>query len=241
MCKHAHSWIHTCIYLHISYTLILLWKISNLEHFFSCRCCYAVWGWIRFDSWWKKEIYLWYFPLYEYNSNIFSSCVKFMGFSYLFNKTNKCLLGFNIDTLLMGPQEVVKLELLCKQLHEASDGVRRQEAEKALVEFQSGQGAATLTQCQMLLDRAQSSYSQYLAATTLTKLVSRNPCTLSLQQRIDIRKLQCFILVLLFSFSYSFWKCFTYLNTPLELSEILNVPPSNYFIVFFISYDFLYI
>ncbi|XP_042861288.1 exportin-7-like isoform X3 [Penaeus chinensis] len=84
-------------------------------------------------------------------------------------------------------KEVVKLELLCKQLHEASDGVRRQEAEKALVEFQSGQGAATLTQCQMLLDRAQSSYSQYLAATTLTKLVSRNPCTLSLQQRIDIR------------------------------------------------------
>ncbi|CAL4067523.1 unnamed protein product, partial [Meganyctiphanes norvegica] len=41
--------------------------------------------------------------------------------------------------------------------------------------------------CQLLLDRAQSSYSQYLAATTLTKLVSRNPCTLSLQQRIDIR------------------------------------------------------
>ncbi|XP_066968940.1 exportin-7 isoform X8 [Macrobrachium rosenbergii] len=84
-------------------------------------------------------------------------------------------------------EEVVKLELLCKQLHEASDGVRRQEAEKALVEFQSGRSAATLTQCQMLLDRAQSSYSQYLAATTLTKLVSRNPCTLSLQQRIDIR------------------------------------------------------
>lgn len=85
-------------------------------------------------------------------------------------------------------QEVVKLELLCKQLHEANDGVQRQEAEKALVEFQSGRGAATLSQCQLLLDRAQSSYSQYLAATTLTKLVSRNPCTLSLQQRIDIRK-----------------------------------------------------
>nr|XP_053642683.1 exportin-7-like [Cherax quadricarinatus] len=83
--------------------------------------------------------------------------------------------------------EVVKLELLCKQLHEANDGVQRQEAEKALVEFQSGRGAATLSQCQLLLDRAQSSYSQYLAATTLTKLVSRNPCTLSLQQRIDIR------------------------------------------------------
>lgn len=82
----------------------------------------------------------------------------------------------------------MKLELLCKQLHEASDGVQRQEAEKALVEFQSGTNAGTLSQCQLLLDRAQSSYSQYLAATTLTKLISRNPCTLTLQQRIHIRE-----------------------------------------------------
>lgn len=82
----------------------------------------------------------------------------------------------------------MKLELLCKQLHEANDGVQRQEAEKALVEFQSGRSSATLSQCQLLLDRAQSSYSQFLAATTLTKLVSRNPCTLTLQQRIDISK-----------------------------------------------------
>ena len=85
-------------------------------------------------------------------------------------------------------KEVVKLELLCKQLHEATDGVQRQEAEKALVEFQSGNSASTLNQCQLLLDRAQSSYSQYLATTTLTKLVSRNPCTLTLQQRMDISK-----------------------------------------------------
>ncbi|KAF2366896.1 Armadillo-type fold [Trinorchestia longiramus] len=39
----------------------------------------------------------------------------------------------------------------------------------------------------MLLERAHSSYSQYLATTTLTKMVSRNPCTLTLQQRIHIR------------------------------------------------------
>lgn len=122
--------------------------------------------------------------------------------------------------LLMGPQEVVKLELLCKQLHEASDGVRRQEAEKALVEFQSGQGAATLTQCQMLLDRAQSSYSQYLAATTLTKLVSRNPCTLSLQQRIDIRKLWYFIHVVLFLILLLFlFLVFPYMKIPWTLSR----------------------
>lgn len=33
----------------------------------------------------------------------------------------------------------------------------------------------------------QSSYAQILATTTLTKLVSRTPCTLSVQQRLDIR------------------------------------------------------
>ncbi|KAA0189320.1 hypothetical protein HAZT_HAZT000508, partial [Hyalella azteca] len=77
---------------------------------------------------------------------------------------------------------------MCKQLHEATNGVLRQEAEKALVEFQSGAGGSdTLAQCQMLLERAHSSYSQYLATTTLTKMVSRNPCTLTLQQRIHIR------------------------------------------------------
>uniref|UniRef100_A0A6A7FXJ8 Exportin-7-A-like n=2 Tax=Hirondellea gigas TaxID=1518452 RepID=A0A6A7FXJ8_9CRUS len=85
-------------------------------------------------------------------------------------------------------QDVIKLEQLCKQLHEANNGQQRQEAEKALVEFQSGVGGAdTLSRCQMLLERAHSSYSQYLAATTLTKMVSRNPCSLTLQQRIHIR------------------------------------------------------
>lgn len=39
----------------------------------------------------------------------------------------------------------------------------------------------------MLLDRGDSSYSQLLAATTLTKLVSRNVQGLNLQQRVDIR------------------------------------------------------
>ena len=68
--------------------------------------------------------------------------------------------------------------------------MHRQEAEKALVDFQSGtSGGDTLVLCQRLLDRANSSYSQYLAATTLTKMVSRNPCTLTLQQRIHISKL----------------------------------------------------
>ena len=46
----------------------------------------------------------------------------------------------------------------------------------------------SLTKCQMLLDRQNSPYSQLLATTTLTKLISRTAQVLSLQQRIDIRK-----------------------------------------------------
>lgn len=44
-----------------------------------------------------------------------------------------------------------------------------------------------LAKCQLLLERGDSSYAQLLAATTLTKLVTRTPCTLSIQQRLDIR------------------------------------------------------
>lgn len=41
---------------------------------------------------------------------------------------------------------------------------------------------------QMLLERGDSPYSQLLATTTLTKLISRTAQVLSLQQRIDISK-----------------------------------------------------
>ena len=61
------------------------------------------------------------------------------------------------------------------------------EAEKALVEFQDSSDA--LSQSQLLLDRGESSYSQLLAATTLTKLISKNVQVLVLTQRVDIRYL----------------------------------------------------
>lgn len=69
-------------------------------------------------------------------------------------------------------QEIRQLELLCKQLYESQDGAIRSEAEKALVVFQDSPDA--LTKCQVLLDRGDSAYAQLLAATTLTKLVSRS-------------------------------------------------------------------
>lgn len=44
-----------------------------------------------------------------------------------------------------------------------------------------------MARCQLLLERATSSYAQLLAATTLTKLVSRPAQIISLEQRIQIR------------------------------------------------------
>jgi exportin-7 len=83
-------------------------------------------------------------------------------------------------------QEIDRLELLCKQLYESQDNAQRNEAEKALFLFQDDPDA--LAKCQLLLDRGNSSYSQLLAATTLTKLISRNvQGGLNLQQRVDIR------------------------------------------------------
>ncbi|XP_039282073.1 exportin-7 isoform X2 [Nilaparvata lugens] len=81
--------------------------------------------------------------------------------------------------------EVRQLELLCKELYESTDPSHRVEAEKALVGFQNAPD--TLSKCQLLLDRGDSCYAQLLAATTLTKLVSRQAQGLSLQQRVDIR------------------------------------------------------
>ena len=81
---------------------------------------------------------------------------------------------------------VSHLEVLCKQLYESQSASERSEAEKALVTFQNAPDG--LVKCQALLERANSPYSQLLATTTLTKLVSRTAQVLSLQQRIDIRK-----------------------------------------------------
>uniref|UniRef100_A0A672IKI6 Exportin 7 n=1 Tax=Salarias fasciatus TaxID=181472 RepID=A0A672IKI6_SALFA len=61
----------------------------------------------------------------------------------------------------------------------------RHQAEKALVEFTNSPDC--LSKCQLLLERGSSSYSQLLAATCLSKLVSRTSNPLPLEQRIDIR------------------------------------------------------
>uniref|UniRef100_A0A4W5MNF4 Exportin 7 n=1 Tax=Hucho hucho TaxID=62062 RepID=A0A4W5MNF4_9TELE len=78
-----------------------------------------------------------------------------------------------------------QLEILCKQLYETTETGVRLQAEKALVEFTNSPDC--LSKCQLLLERGSSSYSQLLAATCLSKLVSRTSNPLPLEQRIDIR------------------------------------------------------
>ncbi|XP_067899254.1 ran-binding protein 17-like isoform X2 [Heterodontus francisci] len=81
-------------------------------------------------------------------------------------------------------QDLAQLEILCKQLYEATDPAQRLQAEKALIELT--ESPECLSKCQLLLEQGTTSYAQLLAATCLSKLVSRvNP--LPLQQRIDIR------------------------------------------------------
>uniref|UniRef100_UPI00398E7A80 ran-binding protein 17-like isoform X1 n=2 Tax=Pristiophorus japonicus TaxID=55135 RepID=UPI00398E7A80 len=81
-------------------------------------------------------------------------------------------------------QDLAQLEILCKQLYEATDPAQRLQVEKALIELT--ESPECLSKCQLLLEQGTTSYAQLLAATCLTKLVSRvNP--LPLQQRIDIR------------------------------------------------------
>ncbi|XP_054168577.1 exportin-7-like [Oppia nitens] len=82
-------------------------------------------------------------------------------------------------------QELAQLELLCKQLYSSTDSIERNKAETTLALLT--QSPTCLSKCQLLLERGDSSYAQLLAATTLTKLVTRNPNILSHQQRLDIR------------------------------------------------------
>ncbi|KAB1259833.1 Ran-binding protein 17 [Camelus dromedarius] len=81
-------------------------------------------------------------------------------------------------------QSLAELEVLCTHLYIGTDLTQRIEAEKALLELIDS--PECLSKCQLLLEQGTTSYAQLLAATCLSKLVSRvNP--LPIEQRIDIR------------------------------------------------------
>ncbi|KAL6044359.1 hypothetical protein STEG23_008881 [Scotinomys teguina] len=81
-------------------------------------------------------------------------------------------------------QNLAELETLCTHLYVGTDLTERIEAEKALLELIDS--PECLSKCQLLLEQGTTSYAQLLAATCLSKLVTRsNP--LPVEQRIDIR------------------------------------------------------
>ncbi|XP_028966380.1 exportin-7 [Galendromus occidentalis] len=89
--------------------------------------------------------------------------------------------------MAMDSSEIEQLEQLCSQLYDpAADPNQRQLAEKRLVQFSHSPDC--LNNCRMLLERGSTPYSQVLAVTTLTKLVSRTPNQLSVQDRLDVRE-----------------------------------------------------
>ncbi|KAK2573063.1 Exportin-7 [Acropora cervicornis] len=84
----------------------------------------------------------------------------------------------------MEEQEIAQLDLLCKQLYEATDTATRNAAERALSTFTNSPDC--LTKCQYVLERGNSSYSQLIAASSLTRLISKNT-TISVEQRLHMR------------------------------------------------------
>ncbi|XP_051486942.1 ran-binding protein 17 isoform X10 [Apus apus] len=85
---------------------------------------------------------------------------------------------------LRGQQTLAELEVLCNHLYEGTDLAQRVQAEKVLLELI--ESPECLNQCQLLLEQGTTSYAQLLAATCLSKLVSR-ASPLPIEQRIDIR------------------------------------------------------
>ncbi|KAK4814112.1 hypothetical protein QYF61_008207 [Mycteria americana] len=81
-------------------------------------------------------------------------------------------------------QSLAELEVLCNHLYEGTDLAQRMQAEKVLLEIIDS--PECLSQCQLLLEQGTTSYAQLLAATCLSKLVSR-ASPLPIEQRIDIR------------------------------------------------------
>ncbi|XP_075622532.1 ran-binding protein 17 isoform X3 [Balearica regulorum gibbericeps] len=81
-------------------------------------------------------------------------------------------------------QSLAELEVLCNHLYEGTDLAQRMQAEKVLLELIDS--PECLSQCQLLLEQGTTSYAQLLAATCLSKLVTR-ASPLPVEQRIDIR------------------------------------------------------
>lgn len=81
--------------------------------------------------------------------------------------------------------KIQQIELLCKQMYESSDPNERSKAERAMLEF--GSSPNCLDKCRALIERSSSPYAQLLGAQTLVKIVGKQNCNLTLEQKLEVR------------------------------------------------------
>ena len=99
---------------------------------------------------------------------------------------NLCAILFPSSPVSIPCQPLTQLELLCQELYESHDPDVRAQAEKTLVGFT--ESPDSLPQCQLILEQSQSPYALLLAASTMTKLVTRSTTNLSIQDRLQLSK-----------------------------------------------------
>lgn len=78
-----------------------------------------------------------------------------------------------------------QVELLCQQLYESANSQVRAQAEKTLMGYFDSPNAPA--HCQVILEQSQSPYALVLAASTLTKLVTRSGSPLSTDDKKQLR------------------------------------------------------
>lgn len=91
----------------------------------------------------------------------------------------------NKQELVISESEIQRMELLCQQVYTSSDPVERSKAEREIMEFATSPNCLKISA--LLLDRANSPYSQLIGAQTLVKVVTTKPNNLTSHQKIELR------------------------------------------------------
>ncbi|XP_065176889.1 exportin-7-like [Sycon ciliatum] len=85
----------------------------------------------------------------------------------------------------MDHQHLAQLEALCDQLYQSPDGETRASAEKALNSFTQASDLAE--KCQFVFNNSSNPFALLVSSTALTKLVSEETNTLTIDQRLGLR------------------------------------------------------
>lgn len=85
----------------------------------------------------------------------------------------------------MDAASLQQLETLCEKFYDGRDPDAQRDAEAVLLQF--NQDPNCIAKCMQVLDQSQSPYANVLAASTITKIISKPSCSLVVQERLQIR------------------------------------------------------